>query len=282
MENKPRKPWLAGLLSLIQPGLGQLYNGEIRKALIFYSLPLLLVPAGIICIHTEFIRVFMATYLLLALTYYFYAVSDSIKTAKKYKNQYEPKKFNKAYVYIGAYLLVAIVSTSLSAVMKSNFVQAFKISSAAMEPTLLLGDHVLTDRSKSARKPNRGDLIAFEYPEDPTKDFIKRVVAVGGDTVEIRNKELLVNGKAVSEPYIVHNEADVVPAKENHRDNYGPTTIPEGEYFGMGDNRDRSYDSRFWGTIPQNKIKGSVKSIYWSWDKEKFAVRWNRVGVKVQ
>lgn len=261
MENKPRKPWLAGLLSLIQPGLGQLYNGEIRKALIFYLLPLLLVPAGILCIHAEFIRVFMATYMLLALTYYYFAVSDSIKTAKKYKNQYEPKRFNKAYVYIGAYILIAIVTTSLSAVMKSNFVQAFKISSAAMEPTLLLGDHVLTDRSQSARKPNRGDLIVFEYPEDPTKDFIKRVVALSGDTIEIRNKELIVNGKEVSEAYAVHNEANMVPASENPRDNLGPKTIPDGEYFVMGDNRDRSYDSRFWGTVPKSKINGTITQI---------------------
>jgi len=140
----------------------------------------------------------------------------------------------------------------------------------------------LTDRSQSARKPNRGDLIVFEYPEDPTKDFIKRVVALGGDTIEIRNKELFVNGKAVSEAYAVHNEANMVPASENPRDNLGSKTIPDGEYFVMGDNRDRSYDSRFWGTVPKSKIKGTVKSIYWSWDKEKFAVRWNRVGVKVQ
>ncbi len=270
------------MLSLIQPGLGQLYNGEIRKALIFYLLPLLFVPAGVLCIHAEFIRVFLATYLLLALAYYFYAIVDSIKTAKIFKYQYEPNKFNNVYVYIGTYLLITIVSSSLSAVMKSNFVQAFKMSSAAMEPTLLLGDHVLTDRSQSARKPNRGDLIVFEYPEDPTKDFIKRVVAVGGDTVEIRNKELLVNGKAVSEAYAVHNEANMVPASENPRDNLSSRAIPEGEYFVMGDNRDRSYDSRFWGSVPKSRVKGTVKSIYWSWDKEKFAVRWDRVGVNVK
>lgn len=97
----------------------------------------------------------------------------------------------------------------------------------------------------------------------------------------IKDKELFVNNKPVKESYIVHKEPDVVPASQNPRDNFGPATVPEGSYFMMGDNRDRSYDSRFWGFVEKSKIKGTVKNIYWSWDRKKIEVRWNRIGTKV-
>lgn len=281
MENKPRKPWLAGLLSLVQPGLGQVYNGEIRKALLFYALSFLLLPGLFLCLHSEFIRVFLLSCALIVPVYYIAVIVDAVRTAKRLDNQYIPKRYNKVIVYIGVFLFVVILSNSLSALVKSNLVKAYRFPSASMEPTLLKGDHVLVDRSKSARNPRNGDLIVFEYPEDPSKDFVKRVVAVEGDTVEIRNKLLYVNGKAVIEPYAVHMEKITIPADQNPRDYFGPQVIPAGSYFVMGDNRDRSYDSRFWGTVAKDKVKGTVKSIYWSWDKEKFAVRWGRVGMKV-
>jgi signal peptidase I len=281
MENKPRKPWIAGLLSLIQPGLGQVYNGELRKALPIYILPILLIPGMILCLHSEFIRVFLAAYAILGSAYYVFVFVDAVRTAKQFKNQYTPKKYNKPLAYVGIYLLVAVFSVSISTAVKFNVIQAYKFPSASMEPTLLIGDHILVDRSQSARNPKRGDLIVFEYPEDPAKDFIKRVVAVGGDTVEIKNKELLVNGKAVKEPYVAHKETDLIPASQNPRDNYGPQVVPKDSYFVLGDNRDRSYDSRFWGAVSKDKVKGTVKNLYWSWDKKNFLVRWDRVGMRV-
>jgi signal peptidase I len=151
-----------------------------------------------------------------------------------------------------------------------------------MEPTLLVGDHVLIDRTKSGRVPKRGDIIVFEYPEDRTKDFIKRVIATGNDTVEVRNKQLFVNGKLMVEPYIVHKESDTIPATQNPRDNFGPKVVPPDSYFTMGDNRDRTYDSRFWGAVPKAKVRGVLKSIYWSWDRENSAVRWDRIGMKIK
>lgn len=281
MENKPRKPWIAGLLSLIQPGLGQVYNGEIRKALFIYLLPILLIPGLILCLRSEFLRIFLASYALLGSVYYIFVFVDATRTAKRHENHYSLKKYNKAIAYIGVYLIVAILSVSISTVVKLNIIQAFRFPSASMEPTLLIGDHILVDRSQSERNPHRGDLIVFEYPVDPTKDFVKRVVAVGGDTVELRNKELIVNGKAVTEAYAVHKEANTIPAGKDPRDNFGPQDIPANSFFVLGDNRDRSYDSRFWGVVSQDKVKGTVKTIYWSWNKEKFAVRWDRIGLKV-
>jgi len=281
MENKPRKPWIAGILSLIQPGLGQVYNGEIRKALPIYIIPILLIPGMILCLHNEFIRIFLAAYAILGSAYYFLVFIDAVRTARQFKNEYTQKKYNKTIAYIGIYLLVAALSLSISTVVKFNIIQAYKFPSGSMEPTLLIGDHILVDRSKSARSPKRGDLIVFEYPEDPAKDFIKRVVAVGGDRVEIKDKVLYVNGNEVKESCVSHKEANMIPASQNPRDNYGPQVIPKDSYFVLGDNRDRSYDSRFWGAVSKDKVKGTVKNLYWSWDKEKFAVRWDRVGMKV-
>lgn len=282
MNNKPRRPLIAGILSLIQPGLGQVYNGEIRKAILIYIIPILLIPGMILCLNREFIRVFLVSYAVLGSAYYALVFMDSVKTARQLSNNYTLKKYNKLIAYIGISILVVIVSQSIGLSVKTNIIQAFKFPSGSMEPTLLIGDHILVDRRDAAKNPNRGDLIVFQYPEDPAKDFIKRVVAVGGDKVEIKDKVLFVNGNEVKEPYVSHQETNMIPASQNPRDNYGPQVIPKDSYFVLGDNRDKSYDSRFWGAVSKDKVKGTVKNLYWSWDKEKFAVRWNRIGMKVQ
>lgn len=196
-------------------------------------------------------------------------------------SEYQLKKYNKIAIYIGILVLVTVFSTSIKLLIRNNYVQAFKIPAGSMEPTLLIGDHILVDRQMSARNPNRGDIVIFEYPEDPSKDFVKRVVAVAGDIVVIKKKELYINNRPVKEAYSVHKELDLIPANQNPRDNFGPVTVPAGSYFMMGDNRDRSYDSRFWGFVEKTKIKGTVRNIYWSWDHKKSVVRWNRIGTKV-
>ncbi len=281
MNNKPRKWWIAGLLSLLEPGLGQIYNGQARKGLIILALPLLLLPAMVWCLNSSNIMIYLGVYAVLAVAYYIIVVADAVLTAKKFKNEYRLKKYNKLAAYIGIVVIVVLLNTMLSAYIKSNYVQAYKLPAASMEPTLLIGDHVLADRHLAARNPKRGDIIIFEYPQDPKKDFVKRVVAIGGDIVEIRDKELFVNKKPAKETYVAHKEAEVIPADQNPRDNFGPVTVPAGSYFVMGDNRDRSYDSRFWGFVEKSRIKGTVKNIYWSWDRTNGAVRWNRIGTKV-
>ena len=166
--------------------------------------------------------------------------------------------------------------------MIRNYAQPYKIPSGDNAPTLLIGDRIVTDLRLAAKNPNRGDLIVFEYPKKPKKDFVKRVVAIGGDIVEIRNKVLLINNMVIQKTVAVHNDSNVLSTSQSPRDNYGPVTVPENSYFVMGDNRDHSYDSRFWGFVKKSKIKGTVKSIYWSWDHEKATVRWNRIGKKIQ
>lgn len=125
-------------------------------------------------------------------------------------------------------------------------------------------------------------MIVFPFPEDTSKDFIKRVVAVGGETIEIVNKKVFINGKSIEEPYVVHSDPRIIPKALRPRDNYGPSLVPENLLFVMGDNRDQSYDSRFWGFVEKAAVKGKAYTIYWSWDKENFKVRWNRIGKKIE
>lgn len=184
-----------------------------------------------------------------------------------------------------------IIAVILALIIRTFVVQAFKIPSGSMEDTLAIGDHILVSkfiygtkipfvdgRYLKIRDPKRGDVIVFEYPEDPSKDFIKRVIGLPGDTIQVVQKQVFINGKPFSVPQEVHKEKDAIPAAQNPRDNFGPVTVPENSYFVMGDNRDRSYDSRFWGFVKNSQIKGLAFIKYWSWDREKFRVRWGSIG----
>ncbi len=185
-------------------------------------------------------------------------------------------------------ILIAIV---LAMFIRTFVVQAFKIPSGSMKETLQIGDHILVNKFIygvkmpfsqktliSLKDPKRGDIIVFKFPEDPDKDFIKRVVGVTGDIIEIKDKKLFVNGKAPGYKQAVYKDSRVIPGSIQPRDNMGPVTVPEDSLFVMGDNRDHSYDSRFWGFVKLRAVKGKAFIIYWSWDKEDFGVRWNRIG----
>ena len=184
-----------------------------------------------------------------------------------------------------------VIAILLALVIRTFIVQAFKIPSGSMEDTLAIGDHLLVNkfiygskipltdkRVLKIRDPRQGDVIVFEYPEDPSKDFIKRVVGVPGDVVEVKAKRVYVNGKIYDNPHEVHKENEIIPPEANPRDFKAPITVPANCYFVMGDNRDRSYDSRFWGCVPMGKIKGLAFIKYWSWDSEKVRVRFSSIG----
>ncbi|MBN1663200.1 MAG: signal peptidase I, partial [Deltaproteobacteria bacterium] len=127
-------------------------------------------------------------------------------------------------------------------------------------------------------QPARGDIIVFIYPEDRSKDFIKRVIGLGGDTIEIRNKKIFLNGLPYHDKAGVYSDDFIIPGSIQPRDNFGPVTVPKGAYFVMGDNRDQSADSRYWGFVPSRDVLGKAFIIYWSWDRENTNVRWNRLG----
>ncbi|MBU1205395.1 MAG: signal peptidase I [Proteobacteria bacterium] len=189
------------------------------------------------------------------------------------------------------YAEAIVVALLLALLIRTFVVQAFKIPSGSMEPTLVIGDHILVNKFiygikfpfTSIRlfplyKPQRGEVVVFIYPLDPSKDFIKRVVAVEGDTVKIVNKKLFINGSEAADSYAVYKEDTVFPAEMQKRDNFGPVTVPPGSLFVMGDNRDRSLDSRFWGFVPLEDLRGKAFIIYWSWNSHETTVRWNRIG----
>ncbi len=179
----------------------------------------------------------------------------------------------------------------LALFIRTFVVQAFKIPSGSMKQTLLIGDHILVSKFIYGVKlpvigktlipfsePKHGDIVVFKFPEDPEKDFIKRVVAVTGDVVEIRDKKVFINGKLQQHPYGYHTDPVIIPGGNQPRDNFGPITVPPDSLFVMGDNRDHSYDSRFWGYVNLSAVKGKAFIIYWSWNKEDFGVRWTRLG----
>ncbi|MCP4745906.1 MAG: signal peptidase I [Desulfobacteraceae bacterium] len=203
--------------------------------------------------------------------------------AKKANHTLKGEKKGKLRENIEA-LFIAIL---LALFIRAFVVQAFKIPSGSMKNTLLVGDYILVNKFIYGVKipfsnitvipikyPKRGDIIVFKYPEDPSKDFIKRVVAVGGDKIHIRDKKVYVNDKLQDSSFARFSESGKKPL----RDFFGPATVPEGKLFVMGDNRDRSNDSRFWGYVDVGEVRGKAFMIYWSWNKEDFGVRWSRLG----
>ena len=184
-----------------------------------------------------------------------------------------------------------LVEILIALFIRTFVVQAFKIPSGSMKQTLQIGDHILVNKfifgvkmpywNKTIlplKKPQRGDIIVFKYPVDPSKDFIKRVIGVGGDVVESRDKQLFVNHKQVNHKFGVHTDPRILSGANKPRDNFGPLTVPENALFVMGDNRDESYDSRFWGFVDLKAVNGKAFIVYWSWDKQNFGVRWKRLG----
>jgi signal peptidase I len=188
------------------------------------------------------------------------------------------------------YVEAALWALALTLFLRAFVIQAFRIPSESMRDTLLVGDFLFVNkfeygpkipftnvRLPGLREPRRGDVIVFQFPQDPSKDFIKRAVAKGGETVQIENKVVAVDGKALDEPYTIHTDPDVRPGGFDARDNYGPFSVPEDELFMMGDNRDNSNDSRYWGTLDMDLVKGRAMFLYWSWDGDRNWPRWNRI-----
>ncbi len=185
-------------------------------------------------------------------------------------------------------ILVAVV---LALFIRTFIIQAFKIPSGSMKQTLLIGDHILVNKflygikipfSQTTiipiKNPERGDIIVFKFPEDPSKDFIKRVIGVAGDVIEVRDKRVYVNHTLLNHDYGIYTDPHIISGVIQPRDNFGQVVVPEHSLFVMGDNRDQSYDSRFWGFVDLEAVKGKALIIYWSWDKRKFGVRWDRIG----
>lgn len=212
-----------------------------------------------------------------------------MKTNSAPADTHPPKKSSKGKLRENVEALV--IAIILALFIRTFVVQAFKIPSGSMKNTLLIGDYILVNKfiygvkvpltditAIPVKDPKRGDIIVFRFPKDPSKDFIKRVVGVGGDTIKVVNKVVYVNGEEQNNPFAIHTDPVVYPLGYQRRDNLEPFKVPEGKLFVMGDNRDESNDSRFWGFVDLSAVRGKAFMIYWSWDKIDFGVRWSRLG----
>jgi signal peptidase I len=189
------------------------------------------------------------------------------------------------------YVEAIVIAVVIAFFIRTFIIQAFKIPSGSMKPTLQIGDHILVTKFIYGIKipiirkalvpvsdPKRGDIVVFIYPEDRSKDFVKRVIGTAGDTIEIRDKKIYLNGLPHNDNHGVYTDDMIIPGAAQPRDNFGPVTVPPGTIFVMGDNRDQSYDSRFWGFVDLRDVLGKAFIIYWSWNSEEHGVRWGRLG----
>jgi signal peptidase I len=215
----------------------------------------------------------------------------------KLKNSVETQSDTvKRKSFVREYSEAIIIAVILALFIRAFVVQAFKIPSGSMEPTLLIGDHILVNKfiygirvpivNKEIipiKSPKLFDIVVFRYPNDRSKDFIKRVIGLPLQKVQIINKKIYINDAPLNDSYGYFDDPHLIAGA---RDNFGPVVVPPHSYFVMGDNRDHSHDSRFWGFVDQDDLVGEAFIIYWSWRQEgnfsiepsESFIRWNRFG----
>lgn len=276
MMRKKRIPIIAAILSFLTPGLGQLYNGQILKGICFYLadflIPIILLLAGL-----QFQFYGLAAILLFYICLWLFIIGEAFFSAKR-KKEVVLKRYNKGYIYL-LIILFMLGSYIISKDFIANFASktlrfsAYQMSTGSMEPTLLIGDYIIADfKYFKKNEPQEGDLVIFQYPKDPAKVFINRVIALEGEKIEIKDKQVFINDEAIPESYKVHKGINIYDAI---MDNFGPELVPSDHCFVLGDNRDNSYDSRYWGFLPMSNIKGRPLYIYWAKDKK-------RIGKKIE
>jgi signal peptidase I len=217
--------------------------------------------------------------------------------AKSTSEAQPPEPFKKST--LREYFESICVAVILALFVRTFVVQAFKIPTGSMENNLLIGDHLLVNKFvfaptmtgvEDALLPidpiRRGDIVVFKYPEDPERDFIKRVIGLPGETIELKNKKVHIDGKPLDEPYVhflfpAGDPGDSGSTDFDVRRNYGLVSVPAGHYFMMGDNRDNSQDSRYWGFMPRSYVKGKALFVYFSFGDPSSgladSIRWRRL-----
>lgn len=262
---------VAFLLSLVQPGAGHILLGSVRRGIAW---AVGLAALGLLFLLTMPISLPMIA--LGILVGFLARVAVAVDTLRL------PARRAPWWIVMGLWVALFVGSVAVDRVAKpyytTHYAQSFTVPSGAMEPALLLGDYVLSDNAVYRhRDPQRGDIIVFKYPKDERRTFVKRVIAVRGDTVEIRDERVYINGSVLDEPYL--------PGGLKSRSGrcgfqYGceSISVPRGSVFVMGDNRDNSQDSRHWGLVSREKIVGRVFAIYFSWDGDRHWGRFDRIG----
>lgn len=268
--NKNRNPFIASLLSLIMPGFGQIYNTQLQKGLILFLSGYLMFSV-LALLKLQYSLAGLIIIFLTEIAYALFVAIDAFIVAKR-KGDTELKSYNRWPIYILLTLVFWVLNSTVGNAIQQNIysLKAYKIPAGSMIPSVDIGDHLMVDlKAYQTKKPTTGDIIIFQYPPKPEQDFIKRVVATGGQQIQILNKVVYVNEQPIDEPYVIHRDIKEIPAEISPRDNMGPITVPVNSYFVLGDNRDNSHDSRFWGFVSEEAIKGKALYFYWSKYKSK-------------
>ena len=255
---KPRNPWLALLLSLAAPGLGQVYNGQWKKGIGFYLAELAL-ALFMLLFWADFAAMLLCVSILLG--YNLFVAGEAFAMARRLK-EYTLKPCNRWWVYLLCLLVSFVSGLVFENVVKGRFFMAYQVPSASMLPTIREGDHFMVEILEPEDELRRGEIVIFSLPATREFDFVKRIVGLPGETVEIRDRQVLVNGVPLEEAYAFHSKEGMIPV----RDLFGPVVLGEDEYFLMGDNREDSYDSRWLGPVPRARIKGRAGYVYFPGD----------------
>jgi signal peptidase I len=272
MDKKKRKPAVAAILSSLAPGLGQLYNGQIIRGTIFL-LSLILLPIIMFRIGLYHSFKGLIIILLVFMCFLLFIISEAFFAAIK-KKESVLKPYNKSYIY----LLVILLVNSI-VLIPPNFLtnkilgfSMYKMPTRSMEPTISLGDYIVADlKYFKKNKLQRGDLVVIQSPEDSGQILIKRTIALEGEKIEIKGKQVYLNDFPLPEGYKVHHDNKIYPG----RDNFGPVIVPSYHCFVLGDNRDSSLDSRYWDPLSLKNIKGKPLYICWARDI-------TRIGLKLK
>jgi signal peptidase I len=310
--DRKRRPWAAALVTLIQPGLGHLYAGAPARAVGAAIITFLAAPlwgVSILFLSTMPLLVLIVTLIFLSIV--LGIALDAAHVAKGQPAKYALGTYNRWSVYLTWIVAVGVLAGSGRELTKKHLVQAFRLPSGSMEPSLQLGDFIFVRMFRPSSHLHHGSIVVFESTEESGLKVIKRVVGLPGDTVAMRDGAFYRNGVAVTEPYVIHED----PARREdpvHRarmrawqvthwtvsdthssyapdlQSWGPIRVPADSLFLLGDNRDHSYDSRYFGFVPRDHIIGRPMFVYYSYDPSSprqwrwfSAARWHRVGTQL-
>lgn len=265
---------MLALGSLVWPGLGHIAMGRWRTGLLLFLGSALSGTGFVLLVLWRFSVLSLCGGIVLALLPNLLSAAGYLRLRRS-----EPAPDAPATpVLVGVCLAMMVVSVPVRLLLREHLIQAFRMPSESMVPTLFPGDFMFADRRVAGRDCRPGDLVVFRYPVDRKVNFVKRVIGMGGDVIEIRDRVVYRNGQALVEPYVRHMDPMIEPASMSPRDNLASFKVPDGQLFVLGDQRENSLDSRFWGCVPASDVLGRITGIYWSMESPANRVRWERVG----